>query len=241
MFEDSLVESRVAHLTPARRWTAIVSITLQCSVAVLLATIPLLHPERLALRIDAPPVLMPLIPKPPAKIEPKQISNATSNAIPDAPATAQTASHQQLFPTSDSTPSDAPPSTSPINFGMTSIPDVLRTGGEGHGLKVSEAPTHPPTGRLQVSTGVSTGLLITPIKPIYPAIAKAAGIQGTVVVDAVISRTGTIESLHVVSGPQMLREAAMEAIRTARYHPYRLNNEPIEVETMFTVNFRING
>ena len=76
MFEDSLVESSVSHLTPARRWTAIVSITLQCSVAVLLATIPLLHPERLALRIDAPPVLMPLIPKPPAKIEPKQIWDA---------------------------------------------------------------------------------------------------------------------------------------------------------------------
>ena len=94
---------------------------------------------------------------------------------------------------------------------------------------------------MQVSTGVSTGLLITPIRPVYPAIAKAAGIQGTVVVEAVISRTGTIESLHIVSGPQMLREAAMEAIRTARYQPYRLNNEPIEIETKITVNFKISG
>jgi protein TonB len=84
-------------------------------------------------------------------------------------------------------------------------------------------------------------MLVTPIRPIYPAIAKAAGIQGTVVVEAVISRTGTIESLHVVSGPPMLREAAMGAIRTARYQPYKLNNEPIEVETMITVHFKISG
>ena len=241
MFEDSLVESRVAHLTPARRWTAIVSITLQCSVAVLLATIPLLHPERLTLRIDAPPVFMPMVPKPPVKIEPKQIA-AVSSTSPSLPSTPQTEIHRTLFPTIDPTPTDAPPSTSLINFSMTSgIPDALRTAGEGRVARVSEAPAHPPAGRMQVSTGVSTGLLITPIRPVYPAIAKAAGIQGTVVVEAVISRTGTIESLHVVSGPQMLREAAMEAIRTARYQPYRLNNEPIEIETKITVNFKISG
>ncbi len=241
MFEDSLVESRVAYLAPAKRWTAIASIALQSSVAALLVTLPLLHPERLALRIDAPPVLVPFLPKPPVKIEPKQISNATSNAMPDAPATAQTASHPLLFPT-DPPLSDAPPSTSPINFDMNKngLPDSLLTR-TGNGARVSEAPTHPPSERLRVSSGVSTGLLVTPIKPVYPAIAKAAGVQGTVIVEAVISRTGTIESLHVVSGPPMLREAAMEAIRTARYQPYKLNDEPIEVETMITVNFKIGA
>ena len=242
MFEDSLVESRVAHLAPAKRWTAIASIALQSSAAALLVTLPLLHPERLALRIDAPPVLVPFLPKPPVKIEPKQISNATSNAMPDSPATAQTASHPLLFPT-DPTPSDAPPSTSPINFDMNNngLPDALRAGISKNGARVSEAPAHPPAERLRVSSGVSTGLLVTPIKPVYPAIAKAAGVHGTVVVEAVISRSGTIESLHVVSGPPMLREAAMEAIRTARYQPYKLNDEPIEVETMITVNFKIGA
>ena len=240
MFEDSLVESRVAHLAPAKRWTAIASIALQSSAAALLVTLPLLHPERLALRIDAPPVLVPFLPKPPVKIEPKQISNATSNATPDAPATAQTASHPLLFP-ADPTPSDASPSTSPINMNNNGLPDALRTVISGNGARVSEAPAHPPAERLRVSSGVSTGLLVTPIKPVYPAIAKAAGVQGTVIVEAVISRTGTIESLHVVSGPQMLREAAMEAIRTARYQPYKLNDEPIEVETMITVNFKIGA
>jgi protein TonB len=76
---------------------------------------------------------------------------------------------------------------------------------------------------------------------VYPAIARTAGIQGTVVVEAVISRAGSIESLRVVSGPLMLQNAALEAIRAAKYRPYKLNGEPVEVQTTITVNFRING
>jgi protein TonB len=84
-------------------------------------------------------------------------------------------------------------------------------------------------------------MLMMPIRPVYPAIARAAGVQGTVVVTAVISRTGMIESLRVVSGAPMLQNAAVEAIRAARYQPYRLNGEPTEVETTITVNFRMGG
>jgi len=84
-------------------------------------------------------------------------------------------------------------------------------------------------------------MLLAPIRPVYPAIARTAGIQGTVVVEAVISRAGSIESLRVVSGPQMLQNAALEAIRAAKYKPYKLNGEPVEVQTTITVNFRING
>ncbi|HMF63098.1 MAG TPA: energy transducer TonB [Edaphobacter sp.] len=82
---------------------------------------------------------------------------------------------------------------------------------------------------------------MAPIRPVYPAIARAAGVQGTVVVEAVISSTGSTESLRVVSGPPMLRSAAVEAIRAARYQPYRLNGEATAVETTITVNFRMGG
>jgi protein TonB len=84
-------------------------------------------------------------------------------------------------------------------------------------------------------------MLIAPIRPVYPVIAKAAGVQGTVVVEAVISRQGTIERLHVVSGPAMLQNAALDAIREARYRPYRLNGEPTDVQTTITVIFRMGG
>ena len=118
------------------------------------------------------------------------------------------------------------------------LPDGLGGVREGHGPVVS---VRPAPGLLHVSTGVSQGMLLAPIRPVYPVIAKAAGVQGTVVVEAVISRTGTIESLHVVSGPAMLQNAALDAIREARYRPFRLNGEAIAVETTITVIFRLGG
>jgi protein TonB len=65
--------------------------------------------------------------------------------------------------------------------------------------------------------------------------------QGSVVLQALISRTGEIENLRVVSGSPYLSRAALEAVRQWRYRPYRLNNEPVEVETQIVVNFTLGG
>ena len=65
MFEDSLVESRVFHVLRAERWTALASVGLQVAIASVVIVLPLLHPEALPFRRDAPKVLMPLMPKPP--------------------------------------------------------------------------------------------------------------------------------------------------------------------------------
>src|ERR1700748_3534575 len=98
------------------------------------------------------------------------------------------------------------------------VPDGLPVGlgiGDTHGPAVTVAPVKAPA-RINVSTGVMEGRLLAPIRPAYPAIARAARVEGAVVVEAVISRKGMIESLHVVSGPAMLQNAALEAIREAR-------------------------
>jgi protein TonB len=123
----------------------------------------------------------------------------------------------------------------------TGIPAALSVGTEGTGTRVTVAPAQATSKPMTISRGVLAGMLMVPIRPVYPAFARAAGVQGTVVVTAVISRTGAIESLRVVSGPPMLQTAALEAIRAARYQPYRLNGEPTEVETTITVNFRMGG
>ena len=65
MFEDSLVESRVAVLSAEKRWTAVASAAVQVSLAAVVIALPLLHPEALPFHMDAPKVLMPVIPKPP--------------------------------------------------------------------------------------------------------------------------------------------------------------------------------
>jgi protein TonB len=76
--------------------------------------------------------------------------------------------------------------------------------------------------------------------PQYPAIAKAAHIQGIVVLQATISKSGSIQNLRVISGPPALQRAAMDAVRSWRYKPYLLNGEPVEVETTINVVFNLS-
>lgn len=83
------------------------------------------------------------------------------------------------------------------------------------------------------------GQLDSPIVPRYPAIALAAHMQGTVVVAATISRSGAIENLQVTSGPAILRQAALDAIRRAHYKPFKLNGETVEVDTTISVVFSL--
>jgi periplasmic protein TonB len=85
------------------------------------------------------------------------------------------------------------------------------------------------------------GNLIRRIEPAYPQMAKIARIQGPVVLVAIISKAGTIENLHAVSGHPLLVPAAVNAVSQWRYRPYILNSEPIEVETQITVNFYLSG
>ncbi len=120
------------------------------------------------------------------------------------------------------------------------VPDGVSSVSSGPAVRVVAAVATLPKS-VKVSEGVSVGMLLAPIRPTYPAIARAAGVQGAVVIEATISKAGAIESLHVVSGPEMLRGAAIEAIQSARYRPYRLNGEPTEVQTTITLNFKMNS
>jgi len=99
----------------------------------------------------------------------------------------------------------------------------------------------PATIHVFRKSNVLEGSLVRRVLPPYPAIAKAAGVQGQVVLTAIISKAGTIEDLHAVSGHPLLVGAAVEAVRQWRYRPYILNGEPVEVETEIMVNFTLTG
>jgi periplasmic protein TonB len=88
---------------------------------------------------------------------------------------------------------------------------------------------------------MNEGNLIRKVQPTYPALARSARIQGTVMLQAVISKQGTIENLIVLTGHPMLVPAAIDAVRQWHYRPYILNNQPVEVETQITVNFSLAG
>jgi len=240
MFEDSLFASRLGQVSTSKRWTVVASIGLQAAVVAVLITLPLLHPEALSFHVAAPKVLMPLVPKPPVPVVQAQREPSASSASAPMLSTSRPLILSTL-PGRDPDMSEVPPLAP---FGSTTgMPDGLPTGigvSDGHVPVVSVRPVKESK-PLAVSTGVLQGMLLAPIRPVYPMIAKAAHVEGTVVVEAVISRTGTIESLNVVSGPEMLRQSAIDAIREARYQPYRLNGEPTEVQTRITVNFRMGG
>ena len=85
------------------------------------------------------------------------------------------------------------------------------------------------------------GNLLAKTVPQYPAIAKAARIQGTVVLQATIAKDGTIQNLRVINGPPMLQQAAIDAVRSWRYKPYLLNREPVEVETTINIVFNLGN
>jgi protein TonB len=100
-------------------------------------------------------------------------------------------------------------------------------------------PIVKPLKPLVISAGVATGLLIQKNAPTYPAIARSARVSGTVILEATITTTGTIKNLYAVSGPAMLRQAAVDAVRTWRYKPYKLNNDPVEVQATINVIFNL--
>jgi protein TonB len=137
---------------------------------------------------------------------------------------------------------EAPPSS---GFGVAGMEGLSGSGSGAIGSVFNgqgrpKVKAEPPK-IVNISAGVAVGLLIQKTTPLYPSIAKTARVAGTVVLQATISKTGSIQNLHVVSGPEMLRGAAMDAVRTWRYKPYKLNNEPVDVDTTVNVVFALGG
>ena len=95
--------------------------------------------------------------------------------------------------------------------------------------------------RIRISAGVTRGLLIQRVEPVYPTLAKAARVQGDVVLSAIIDSNGLIKNLQLVSGHPMLVPAAFTAVKQWRYKPYLLNGQPVEVETTITVIFTLTS
>ena len=93
--------------------------------------------------------------------------------------------------------------------------------------------------KLRVSSGVAQGQLLSLVNPQYPSAARQERVEGTVVLQALIGKDGSVQKLTVVSGPNMLTKAAMEAVKQWRYKPFTLNGESVEADTQINVNFKL--
>jgi protein TonB len=236
MFEDSLIES-TGRIRTRSKYFAVGSFGLQALLLTALALYPFLHPATLPKQ-----ALTMLLTVPPAPANlPQHATTSAAHAqliMIDNPLAAPIRIPQHAAMNVNDGP---PPSAIDTGFGKTGAgteSGLFNTLGASSPPVVKPAP---PKGPVHVSSGVATGQLLAPIQPVYPAIAKAAHIQGTVVVQAVIAKDGRIEQLRVISGPAMLQSAATEAIQKARHRPFLLNGEPVAVETTINVVFTMGG
>jgi periplasmic protein TonB len=142
---------------------------------------------------------------------------------------------------SSSSNAGAPPQLATNLSGMTLVPASGIVPVPPASPVVKAAPAiKPPTAPLQVSSGVMQGSKFAGPNPEYPAWARTAHVFGDVVLQATITKNGDVANLSVISGPVGLRDSAVSAVSKWKYHPYRLNGDPVEVQTRITVKFSLN-
>jgi TonB family protein len=94
--------------------------------------------------------------------------------------------------------------------------------------------------RAQVQLSPGSAQVISRVDPSYPLLAKQMKVQGAVILEALISKSGSIQDIHVLSGPAILSEAAREAVKQWHFKPYYQGGQPVETEARVTVNFTIS-
>jgi periplasmic protein TonB len=235
MFEDSTFETMGRIHTRSRSWM-MATFAFNSSILLALVIIPIIHPEMLPQLTD--PILMQA---PPPVQEPRPVVRTVQ--MPTAPSEVSTEvlQAQSTIPRQSNIPGmqEPPETVGPMILGNDPNTMAGSDNPFGRGTHPDVRQALPPSTR-HVSSGVMQGMLIHRVIPVYPAIARATRTSGAVVLQATISRTGTIENLRVVSGSPMLRQAALDAVKQWRYRPYMLNGQPVEVETAVDVNFTLD-
>jgi protein TonB len=245
MFEDSLIESG-GRLKTKQGVTTLVSFVLQVMLIGVLVLIPLLFTEalpktQLMTFLVAPPPPPP--PPPPAAAPVKVVKQIQTDIINGQLRTPTKIPEKVQMIKEEEAPAPVMSASGVVGGVPGGVPGG-QMGGVIGGI-ISSTPVPVPKvatpQRVRVSQGVTQGLLLRKIQPAYPPLARQARIQGSVLLQAEISKDGTIQNLRLISGHPMLAPAAIEAVKQWRYRPYILNGEPVEVETQITVNFTLSG
>jgi periplasmic protein TonB len=246
MFEDSLIESG-GRLRTKRGATTLVSFILQVALVGILVILPLVFTEALPKQqlmtfLVAPPPPPP--PPPPAAATPIKTVKVVQTDIINGQLRTPTKIPEKVQMIKEE---EAPPPVMSASGVVGGVPGGVPGGQMGGviGGIISSTPVAVPKvatpQRVRVSQGVSQGLLVKKVQPTYPPLARQARIQGQVILQAEISKDGSIENLRLISGHPMLAPAAIDAVKQWRYKPYMLNGEPVAVETTVMVNFTLSG
>jgi protein TonB len=239
MFEDSLMES-AGRIHTNQKLTGFISTVVQLALVGFLVLLPLIFTEALPKgQLTTWLVAPPPPPPPPPPAAPQQIQHVQKVSEIVNGELRQPSKIPKIVKAIKEEEAPAP-STGVVGGVVGGVPGGS-AGGVIGGIIGSTAP--PPKvatpQKLRVSSGVAEGLKVHDVQPTYPQMARIAHIQGDVILQATISKTGTIEGLHGVSGHPILIQAAMDAVKQWKYRPYILNGDPVEVETTIKVQFHM--
>ncbi len=202
-----------------------------------------------------PVTTAPAVPEAAPTTAPVATSSGTSSALsstPEAEATPAPAVAANKAPAASAT---APPivikngssqpaaqSAATTDAPAPSLTDVVPAGSGAALPRLMGSQSKAPTPALQlmhVSQGISRGLLVKQVQPIYPTTALQRRTEGVVELLATISKNGDISAVKILSGDALLAHAAVEAVKQWKYQPYLLNGEPVEIQTQVTVKFKL--
>jgi len=219
-----------------------ISFAIESAVLALLIVVPLMTSV-------ARPQLSRLLPPLPIVMGDWSTHNTSQRSLP------RPAHHELNFPVTDFHPPVPSPVANsrqdPVLDGDASsvFPDGYIPGAiKMTDFSAAHSPVEPPSVDthktsekriVKVSGSVQQAQLISRVEPRYPPLGLQIRLQGTVLLHAIISVDGRITALEVVSGPPLLVQAAIDAVRQWRYRPTYLSGEPVEVETSITVIFRL--
>jgi TonB family protein len=106
------------------------------------------------------------------------------------------------------------------------------------GLPRSEGTVESQRPQAQVPAEEMQKLVTHRVDPEYPPAARPAKLQGVIVLDVVVGRDGSVMDVRALNGPDVLAQAAMEALRWWRFEPYKVDGKPIVVETKLAMEFK---
>jgi len=233
MFDQLVVSSSKVNKTN-KSWTVALSTTVQLVIVGIMILVPLIYTEALPKGMFSEfLVAPPPPPPPPPPVQPVKV--VRPKIIQPQRMVAPTVIPKKIEMIKEAAPDVG---MSDQSFGVA--------GGTGPlgGTSTLLAPPPPkpaaPT-RVRVGGNVQEAMLKQKVTPNYPQIAKAARVQGTIVLHAIIAKDGSIQELQYISGPPLLMKEAMDAVRQWRYQPTMLNGEPVEVDTTISVVFSLGG
>ncbi len=247
MFED-LVESSPVPKKTNKPWTIVLSTLLQVTLLGVLILVPLIYTEALpktmltTLLVAPPP---PPPPPPPPAATPVKVVKPVARLMQAGKLMAPRAIPKEVNIIKEQ---EMPPDMGAVGV-VGGVPGGVpggQAGGVLGGIIGGVGSNQPPPPkeapkRIRVGGQVQTAKLVNKVTPVYPPLAKQARIQGTVRLQAVIAKDGSVVELQVLSGHPLLVQAALDAVRQWRYHPTLLNGEPVEVVTTVDVIFTLSS